>query len=259
MDKLEQLKQRIASFEQLAVAYSGGVDSTFLLRVAHDVLGDKVMAFLIDSPVLARRDKQEAISYLEQTGIKYEIVEGNPFSLKEFIDNSKLRCYFCKKKYYTDIVHKAKGLGFKYIADGQNADDSRSTDRPGAAAARELKVVSPLVDCGLTKEDVRQLSRQLGLPTWDKPSNACLATRIPFYTKITPDKLEKAEAAEEVLRGRGLEGCRVRCHGKLVRIEAPRAYFDMIVNTREITEEIKALGFKYITLDIEGFRSGSMN
>lgn len=259
MDKLEQLKQKIASYGRLAIAYSGGVDSTFLLKVAQDVLDNNAMAFLIDSPVLARRDKRDAVSYLEKTGVNYEIIEGNPFTVEEFIANSKLRCYFCKKKYYTDVVNRAETLGFKYIADGQNADDARSKDRPGAEAARELKVVSPLNECGLTKEDIRSYSRFIGLKTWNKPSNACLATRIPFYARITPEKLKQVEAAEEALRRRALEGCRVRCHGKIARIEAPQAYFETIIDTREITEEIKALGFKYVTLDLEGFRSGSMN
>ena len=259
MNKLELLKQKIASYERLAVAYSGGVDSTFLLKVVQDVLGDKVMAFLIDSPVLARRDEKEAVAWLGQIGMKYEIIEGNPFGVEEFVENTQLRCYFCKRTYFTDIVNNARSLGFDHVADGQNADDALATDRPGARAAHELGVVSPLNDCGLTKEDIRHFSRQLGLPVWDKPSNACLATRIPFHTRITAERLHRVEAAEEVLRSRRLEGCRVRCHDELARIEAPQAYFDVIRGDEQIVGELKALGFKYITLDLEGFRSGSMN
>lgn len=260
MEKFDELKKQLASYGRLAVAYSGGVDSTFLLRIAYDVLGeDRVMAFLIDSPVLARRDRHEAVGWLDDLGIRYEIIEGNPFDVGGFVVNERHRCYFCKKRYYTDMLSHAEERGFRHVADGQNADDAHATDRPGAEAARELGVVSPLMDCGLTKEEIRRFSRQLGLPTAEKPSNACLATRIPFGTRITPELIKQVEEAEEVLRRRGMEGCRVRCHGELARIEAPRSYFGSIIDDVMITGELKSLGFKYVTLDLEGFRSGSMN
>ena len=259
MDKLELLKDNLRSFGKLCVAYSGGVDSAFLLSVAYNVLGENVLAVIIDSPVLARRDREEAINLLKKTGAPYEVIEGSSFDSPEFCENARLRCYYCKQINFQSIQDIAKQHGIEVVADGQNVDDTHSTDRPGAKAAAELGVVSPLVDCGFTKEDIRFYSKQLGLPTWDKPSNACLATRLPFGFEITEERLAIVEAAEEALRRRGMEGCRVRWHDTIARIEAPHRSFETILNTEAIVDEIKALGFKYVTLDLEGFRSGSMN
>ena len=259
MDKLEKLKQTLASFGKLCVAYSGGADSSFLVHIARQVLGDRTLAVLIDSPVLARRDREAAIYILERLGIRYEVVEEDPFTSPDFVENSRIRCYFCKKNNYTLIAEVARRHGIAHIADGQNADDARSPHRPGMKAAREIGVVSPLSDCGLTKDEIRRYSREMGVTTWNKPANACLSSRIPYGTAITKERLAVVEAAEETLRRRGMEGCRVRRHGDIARIEAPCEYFDAILRTPEIIAEIKQLGFTYITLDLEGFRSGSMN
>lgn len=259
MDKLEKLKQTLASFGKLCVAYSGGADSSFLVHIARQVLGDRTLAVLIDSPVLARRDREAAIDILERLGIRYEVVEEDPFTSPDFVENSRIRCYFCKKNNYTLIAEVARRHGIAHIADGQNADDARSPHRPGMKAAREIGVVSPLSDCGLTKDEIRRYSREMGVTTWNKPANACLSSRIPYGTAITKERLAVVEAAEETLRRRGMEGCRVRRHGDIARIEAPCEYFDAILRTPEIIAEIKQLGFTYITLDLEGFRSGSMN
>ncbi|MDR1454433.1 MAG: ATP-dependent sacrificial sulfur transferase LarE [Tannerella sp.] len=259
MDKLENLKQTVASYGKLCVAYSGGVDSSFLVHVARNILEDNALAVLIDSPVLARRDRATAIDILKNLGIRYEVVKENPFDSADFTENSRMRCYFCKRNNYTLIAEVARRHGITYIADGQNADDALSPHRPGMKAGREMGVVSPLADCGLTKDDIRRYSRELGVTTWNKPANACLSSRIPYGTEITKERLSAVEAAEETLRRRGMEGCRVRWHGNIARIEAPREYFDAILRTPEIAGEIKSLGFTYITLDIEGFRSGSMN
>jgi len=259
MDKLERLKNNLQAYGKLCIAYSGGVDSAFLLSVASGVLAGNVLAVLIDSPVLARRDRKEAIDFLEKAGVRYEVIAGDPFVSPEFGDNLRMRCYYCKKRNYQSILEIAKRNGIDDVADGQNADDAQSEDRPGSIAAKELGVISPLIDCGLTKEDIRFYSKQLGLVTWDKPSNACLATRLPFGFPITKERLAIVEAAEEALRRRGMEGCRVRWHDAIARIEAPRRFFEPLLNTQAIVDEIKALGFKYVTLDLEGFRSGSMN
>jgi uncharacterized protein len=259
MDKLEKLKQTVASYGKLCIAYSGGVDSSFLVHVAWQVLGDNALAVLIDSPVLARRDKAAATEILEKLGIRYEIIEENPFESTDFAANSRMRCYFCKRNNYTLISEVARQHGITYIADGQNADDALSPHRPGMKAGREMGVVSPLAVCGLTKDDIRKYSKLLGVTTWNKPANACLSSRIPYGTAITKERLATVEAAEETLRRRGMEGCRVRWHGNIARIEAPDEYFDRLFHMREIVEEIKSLGFTYITLDLEGFRSGSMN
>jgi uncharacterized protein len=259
MDKLELLRYKLNTYGKLCIAFSGGVDSSFLLHVACQVLGDNVLAILIDSPTLARRDKEEAIAWLERLGAKYEVVEENPFDSPGFSQNSRMRCYFCKKSNYVLILGVAKQHGITCVADGQNADDALSEHRPGIQASKELGVVSPLSECGLTKEDIRFYSRQLNVSTWNKPANACLSSRVPYGFEITKERLALIEAAEEVLRKRGMEGCRVRWHENIARIEAPRNCFDVILHTPEIVREIKALGFKYITLDLEGFRSGSMN
>jgi uncharacterized protein len=259
MDKLEKLEKCIASYGKLCIAYSGGADSSFLVHVAHRVLGGNALAVLIDSPVLARRDRIAAVEILERLGIPYEIVEENPFASPGFVANSRMRCYFCKRNNYALISEVAQHRGITHIADGQNADDALSPHRPGMKAGHEMGVVSPLAECGLTKEDVRKYSRQLGVTTWDKPANACLSSRIPYGTEITAERLAMVEAAEETLRRRGMEGCRVRWHGNIARIEAPDRYFDVILHTRDIVNEIKSMGFTYVTLDLEGFRSGSMN
>jgi uncharacterized protein len=259
MEKLNNLREKIRSYGKLCIAYSGGVDSSFLVHVACEVLGENALAVLVDSPVLARRDRDSAIDILEKLAIPYEVVEENPFESKEFSENSRMRCYFCKKNNYSLILEIAKKHGITYVADGQNADDMQSGHRPGIRAGHEMGVVSPLIECNLTKEDIRKYSKLLGVVTWDKPANACLSSRIPYGESITAEKLFIVEAAEETLRQRGMEGCRVRWHGEIARIEAPRTYFDRILNTTKIAEEIKALGFKYVTLDVEGFRSGSMN
>ena len=259
MDKLESLRQAIASCGKLCIACSGGVDSSFLTHVAYEVLGNDALAVLIDSPVVARRDRDSAIVWLETQGIPYEVVEENPFASADFAENSRMRCYFCKRNNYALIAEVARRHGIAFIADGQNMDDAKSPHRPGLKAGRELGVISPLADCGLTKDDIRRYSRELGVTTWDKPANACLSSRIPYGFEITKERLSIVEAAEETLRSRGMEGCRVRWHGEVARIEAPRHYFDLILGTPAIIEEIKTSGFKYVTLDLEGFRSGSMN
>ena len=259
MGKLDLLRDNLKAYKKLCIAYSGGVDSAFLLTVAYNVLGENVIAVLVDSQVLARRDKKEAIDRLEEIGVRYDVINVNPLLSPEFCINSRMRCYYCKKNICQSIREFANRNGIGTVADGQNADDALSEHRPGAKAAKESGVVSPLNDCGFTKEDIRFYSKQLGLATWNKPSNACLATRLPYGFVITEERLAVIEAAEETLRKRGMEGCRVRWHETIARIEAPHCFFEPILNTQAITGEIKALGFKYVTLDMEGFRSGSLN
>ena len=259
MDKLELLKNNLKAYKKLCISYSGGIDSAFLLSVAYSVLGKNVLAVLVDSPVLARRDRKDAIDLLEKIGVRYEVVKDNPFVSPNFCENSRIRCYYCKNNIGKLLQEVARQNGIETVADGQNADDALSEHRPGAKAAKELGIVSPLLDCGFSKEDIRSYSKQMGLAIWDKPSNACLSSRVPYGFEITEERLAVIEAAEETLRKRGMEGCRVRWHDTVARIEAPRRFFDTILNTQAITNEIKALGFKYVTLDLEGFRSGSMN
>jgi uncharacterized protein len=259
MEKLESLRDTLRGYERLCVAYSGGTDSSFLAWVAHEALGDGVLAVLVDSPTLARRDRREAVTWLEKAGIRYETVEEDPLASEAFRRNDTLRCYFCKRGNYSLIRKVADRHGIGWVADGQNADDARSAHRPGLRAGREMGVVSPLSDCGLTKDDVRRYGKLLGVTTWDKPANACLSSRIPYGVEITRERLLQIESAEELLRSRGMEGCRVRCHGDVARIEAPQTFFSRLLNETDLTGEMRAIGFKYITLDMDGFRSGSMN
>ena len=259
MDKFELLKNKIVSYGKLCVAYSGGVDSSFLLHIAHQLLDENAMAILIDSPVLARRDFDEALKLLKSIGVKYEIITSSPFTIPGFTENGTMRCYFCKRNYFSQVIDVAEKNGISIVVDGQNADDVLNDYRPGIKASKELRIVSPLAECMFTKDEIRQFSKRFDIPTWNKPSNACLASRFPYGFEITPERLATIELAEEVLRKRGIEGCRVRWHDNIARIEAERKYFDIILNNKSIVDELKTLGFKYVTLDLEGFRSGSMN
>lgn len=259
MEKLESLRNTLRGYGRLCVAYSGGADSSFLAWVAHEVLGGDILAVLVDSPTLARRDRRDAITWLEKAGINHEVVEEDSAAAEDFRRNDTMRCYFCKRGNYGLIRSVADRHGIRWIADGQNADDALSAHRPGLRAGREMGVVSPLSDCGLTKGDVRRYGKMLGVTTWDKPANACLSSRIPYGVEITRERLGQVEAAEELLRSRGMEGCRVRWHGDVARIEAPQAFFVRLLNEAGLTGEMRAIGFKYVTLDMDGFRSGSMN
>lgn len=258
MEKLDRLREYLSNFDKLCVAYSGGVDSDLLMNVAYEVLKDNAIAVIGDGVMLSRKDLEDAENLARKTGIKYYVVKVDVFSVNEFKFNDKKRCYYCKKNIMGEIIKKANELGFNTIADGKNSDDGK-VYRPGAEAARELGIVSPLYEAGMTKQDIRQAARELGLETWNKPSNSCLATRFPYDTELTAENFAKVEGAELLIAQKGIPSGRVRMHGDIARIEVPEDRFNELISDRKLIEDIKNFGFRYVTLDLEGFRSGSMD
>ena len=258
MEKLDRLREYLSKFDKLCVAYSGGVDSDLLMNVAYEVLKDNAIAVIGDGIMLSRKDLEDAENLARKTGIKYYVVKVDVFSVNEFKFNDKKRCYYCKKNIMGEIIKKANELGFYTVADGKNSDDGK-VYRPGAQAAKELGIVSPLYEAGMTKQDIRQAARELGLETWNKPSNSCLATRFPYDTELTAENFAKVEGAELLIAQKGIPSGRVRMHGDIARIEVPEDRFNELISDRKLIEDIKNFGFRYVTLDLEGFRSGSMD
>ena len=258
MEKLDALMEYISGFDKLCVAYSGGVDSDLLMNVAYDVLKDNAIAVIGDGIMLSRKDLKDAEYLAKKTGIKYYIVKTDAFSVREFKFNDRKRCYYCKKNIMGGIIAKAHELGFDTVADGKNADDGKAY-RPGAEAAKELGIVSPLYEAGMTKQDIRDAAKKLGLETWNKASNSCLATRFPYDTELTEEDFARVERAEQLIASKGIPSGRVRVHGEIARIEVPKDRFNELISDEELIDNIKKSGFRYVTLDLEGFRSGSMD
>ena len=263
--KLENLRTLLSSYGSCLVAYSGGVDSVFLAYVAAEVLGDRSLAAIADSPSLPRSELQEALDIAEQFKIPVKVVRTAEFDNAEYLANPSNRCYFCKHELFTELVPLAKEGRFSVIAYGENASDV-GDHRPGAKAAGEFDVRTPLKDIGLTKSEIRELSASLGLPTSDKPQMACLSSRIPYGETVTVEKLGMVERAEQVLRGLGLYDVRVRHHelklGLLARIEiAPGELQGFWSDNRHLkaVEALKAIGYVHVTVDLEGYRRGSLN
>jgi uncharacterized protein len=259
--KFEKLKEILKDVGSAAVAYSGGVDSTFLLRVAHDVLGDKVIAVTAKSSTYPEREYNEAKEYIAQFGAKHITIVSEELEIEGFSKNPVNRCYFCKTELFSKVRDEANKNGLKHVLDGSNFDDIGDY-RPGMKAAREQGVISPLKQAELTKKDIRELSKRLGIPTWNKPSFACLSSRFPYGNEITVEKLSMVDKAEQFLMDMGFRQLRVRHHGEIARIEvAPEdrnKFFDLELMDK-VGQEFKNFGFKYVTLDIIGYRTGSMN
>jgi uncharacterized protein len=259
LTKLTRLKEILADMESALVALSGGVDSSLVLRVAVEVLRERVAAVTAISATLAAAELEEAKKITRLLKVRHFIIEADELKSAEFVKNPPERCYFCKKLRFTAFKKLAREHGFKYVVDGSNADDERDW-RPGLKANLELSIRSPLREAGLTKADIRVLAKQLNLSNWDKPSAACLASRIPYGSRVTKEKLVQIEKAEALLKKLGIRQLRVRHHGEIARIETNLAEAKIIFdNRRKITSFLKSLGFLYITLDLEGFKSGSLN
>lgn len=259
-NKLSKLHDIIDSLGKVAIAFSGGVDSTFLVKVAHERLGGKVTAVTVDSPFISPDEIAAARAFTAEEKINHIILSINIFKNKFVISNPSDRCYHCKLDVFSSIREFAESKGISHVADGSNHDD-RDDFRPGMRALHELKVRSPLLEAGFTKDEIREAARGMGLSIWDKPANPCLATRIPCGTAITREMLETIYRAEQYLHDQGLRSVRVRHHGNLARIEVPaddRKLFLDVALSMKIAEKFKSLGFIYITLDIEGYRRGSM-
>ncbi|WP_329886336.1 ATP-dependent sacrificial sulfur transferase LarE [Pseudoramibacter faecis] len=260
--KYRALQENIRALGSVAVAFSGGVDSTLLLKVAHDVLGDAAAGVTVQADIVPPREMQEAADFCKAQGIRQIVCRVDALALAGFADNPPDRCYWCKKNNFSEILKIAAAGGFASVAEGSNLDDLGDY-RPGMQAVAELAVVSPLRKAGLTKDDIRAISRELGLPTWDKPSYACLASRFAYGEKITEEKLAMVDKAEQLLIDLGYRQMRVRIHGErdyIARIELPAGEMATIFENREaVNAAFRSLGFRYVTVDLMGYRTGSMN
>lgn len=243
------------------IAYSGGVDSTFLLKIAHDVLGENVIAATALSQTYPRAEMEDAREMAEALGVRHVTVKTDELSNPVFTSNPIDRCYWCKKELFSKLAVVAEKYDLAHVLDGSNRDDTNDF-RPGMKAAGESGVRSPLREAGLGKEEVRRLSKKMGLKTWDKPALACLASRFPYGTEITGERLEAIDAAEEFLRSLGITQVRVRHHGEIARIEVPAGEIGRLMrkeSRRGIIHKLRGLGYRYVTVDMEGYRTGSMN
>lgn len=262
MQNLEKLKSFIRQYNKVAVAFSGGVDSSFLLKVASDAIGkENVIAITLKAAVNPEREVAEAIELAELTGARHIVIPVDVMSIPGFAENPPDRCYICKTAIFERIIKEAGSYDIKVIFDGTNADDENDY-RPGMRALKELGVISPLKACGIGKKEIRQLSMELGIKTWDKPSMACLASRVPYNEPITEEKLRMVGKAEGFLQAMGFIQFRVRCHGSIARVEiAPEEMGKVLDITvmKRISDGLKDIGFHYVTLDMQGYRTGSLN
>ncbi|NBD16458.1 MAG: ATP-dependent sacrificial sulfur transferase LarE [Cyanobacteria bacterium] len=261
MDQLKQLQGLFQEMEQALIAYSGGIDSTLVAKVAYDVLGDKALAVTAVSPSLLPEELDDAQSQAQTIGIPHELVETQEMENPNYTSNPVNRCYFCKSELHDTLKPLALARGYPYVVDGVNADDLQDY-RPGIQAAKERGARSPLAEVGITKADVRRLTQELGLPWWDKPSQPCLSSRFPYGEEITVAKLQRVGRAEVYLRQQGWNQIRVRSAGDTARIELPPDQiqdFVMQMDLPQLTQKFQELGFLFVTLDLEGYQSGKLN
>lgn len=260
--KAERLVAVINGLKSVLVAYSGGVDSALVLKVAHEVLGEKLAAgCLAISPSVPPREVELAKKHAGEMGVRLLLTYTKEMEKDGYVENSPNRCYYCKSTLYTELTDMAQAQGFAFIADGFNLDD-KGDHRPGARAGKELQVRSPLVEAGFNKADIRALSKALGLPTWNKPAAACLSSRIPYGTPVTVEALEKVGRAEEFLQDMGFVGVRVRHHNEMARIEIRPTDFSRFLEEttrREISRGLHEIGYAFVSLDLDGYRTGSLN
>jgi uncharacterized protein len=260
-EKQDRLFAQLAALDRVIVAYSGGADSAYLAWAAGRVLGANALAMTADSASLPESHKRDAEAFVRQFAIPHEYVETREFDNPDYLRNDANRCFHCKDELFTRLEQVARERGYQHIVYGVNVDDLGDY-RPGQNAARQHRVAAPLADAGLSKAEIRELSRQAGLPTWDRPASACLSSRIPYGTAVTAENVKTVETGEEALKALGFRQFRVRFHGEIVRLEIAPEELAKALNVemaRRFAEIFKALGFQYVTLDLEGYRQGSLN
>jgi uncharacterized protein len=259
--KLGKLRSIFRPLGPVMVAFSGGVDSTFVLKVAHEVLGEGVLALTTTSPTMPSDDRISALEMANIIGARHLVIESNELTIPGYASNPLNRCYLCKHNLFTVCEAKATEFGFDVIVDGLNLDDLHDY-RPGIKAATEKRVRHPLVEAEMTKADIRELSRAMGLSTWDRPASPCLSSRFPYGTQITPDGLRQVEEGERLLHAMGFAVARVRYHGDVARLEVESAAIPRLLEPElrdTVDRELKKIGFRFVTVDLKGFRSGSLN
>lgn len=259
--KYEKLKENLLALGRVMIAFSGGVDSTFLLWVSRETLGENVLGVLVDLPFLPRKEREEAERIARKLQIPFKIIEISGADEPRIWHNTEKRCYFCKRMIMQELLILAQKEGYAFIVDGTNKDDEGDF-RPGFRATQELGIRHPLLEVGFTKHEIRELSRELHLPTWNKPSSSCLATRIPYGVEITLPLLHQIEKGEELLHNLGFSPLRLRHHGKIARLEISPEQFPLLLEEelrQKVVNSLKGLGYTFITLDLEGYHSGSMN
>jgi len=260
-EKEAELFRRLRGFERVIVAFSGGTDSAYLAWAAREVLGANALAMTADSASLPESHKRDAEAFVARFGIAHEYIETHEFDNPDYVRNDKNRCFHCKDELFTCLEKVAADRGYQHIIYGVNLDDLGDY-RPGQNAARDHHVASPLADAGLSKAEIRELSRRADLPTWDRPASACLSSRVPYGTPVTIETVKTVEAGEEELKALGFRQFRVRFHGDVVRVEIAPDELEKALNlamARRFTTIFRALGFRYVTLDLEGYRQGSLN
>ena len=259
--KYEKLKQILGEMGKVLVAFSGGVDSSLLLKTAQDVLGGGILAVIASSATYPEEEQQEAVKLAEFWGVRYRIIHTDELDNPEFVKNPPTRCYFCKNELFSRLKEMGEAEGIPYVCDGANKEDLGDF-RPGSEAAKELGIRSPLQEAGLVKAEIREISKWLGLSTWNKPSLACLSSRFPYGTEIDLDSLKQIAQAEAYLRSQGFKQVRVRHHGQIARIEVESEEIERLLDPdfrRTLAVRLKSYGYSYVTVDLEGYRTGSMN